>query len=748
MRRRGRNAAAVLGGLLVLATAQAQQGQRLPQIGYLYPAGGQVGTTFEIEVGGQNLNGVTNAWVTGKGVQATIVPQEPIINPRQAQELRDQVQELQNQKRTGENMKELAEIRRKLQLFQAQRRRPPALADTVIVRVTIAPDADPVERELRLGTGNALSNPLLFQIGQLPEVRETAKPAETEPRPRRENEPARGGAGLQAITIPATVNGRILPGDVDRFRFPAKKGQQLVVIASARALIPYIADAVPGWFQAVLALYDAKGNEVAYDDDYRFNPDPVLFYRIPADGDYTLEIRDSIYRGREDFVYRVALGELPFITSIFPLGGRAGTATTVQLAGWNLPLTRLTLNAAAKPPGSYPMSVRNQQWISNPVTFAIDTLAECSEKETNDTVATAQPLPGAMIVNGRIQTPGDRDVFRIETQAGETIVVEVFARRLGSPLDSVVRVTDEAGKVLAANDDYEDKGSGLATHHADSYLTCTAPATGAYFVHLADTQRHGGPEYSYRLRISAPRPDFALRVVPSSLSLRGPGSVPVTVFALRRDGFTNAIAVALRDAPKGFQLTGGTIPAGQDQVKCTIAGPATGNKEPVELHLEGRATIKGETVTRQAVPAEDLMQAFIYRHLVPSQELLVFASGRVQARAPELRVLSPLPVKIPAGGTATVRINVPQTTVAGKPEFELKDAPEGITIKQVTGSPTATEIVLQSDAGKVKPGLRGNLLVTGFVMRQPPAEKDKAAPPPRRVPVGTLPAIAFEVVQP
>ena len=31
--------------------------------------------------------------------------------------------------------------------------------------------------------------------------------------------------------------------------------------AQARQLIPYIADAVPGWFQPVIVLYDAGGNE-------------------------------------------------------------------------------------------------------------------------------------------------------------------------------------------------------------------------------------------------------------------------------------------------------------------------------------------------------------------------------------------------------------------------------------------------------------------------------------------------------
>ncbi len=70
----------------------------------------------------------------------------------------------------------------------------------------------------------------------------------------------------------------------------------------------------------MLTLYDAKGREVGYADDYTFHPDPVLSCRIPEDGEYTLEIRDAIYRGRADFVYRIAVGELPYVTGIFPLG--------------------------------------------------------------------------------------------------------------------------------------------------------------------------------------------------------------------------------------------------------------------------------------------------------------------------------------------------------------------------------------------------------------------------------------------
>ena len=92
------------------------------------------------------------------------------------------------------------------------------------------------------------------------------------------------------IPVPCTVNGQMASGEVNRYRFQARKGQRLVLSTQARQLIPYIADAVPGWFQPVMAVYDARGKEVAYDDDYRFKPDPVILFEVPKDGEYVLAI--------------------------------------------------------------------------------------------------------------------------------------------------------------------------------------------------------------------------------------------------------------------------------------------------------------------------------------------------------------------------------------------------------------------------------------------------------------------------
>jgi len=171
-------------------------------------------------------------------------------------------------------------------------------------------------------------------------------------------------------------------------------------------LTPYLADAVPAGFQAVVTFYDAKGKELAYDDDYRFHPDPVLHYRIPADGEYIVEIKDALYRGREDFVYRISLGELPFVTGIFPLGGQAGTKAEVNVAGWNLPTNKLMVDANSQ------SAIRNPQFI-NSVPFVVDTLPECVETQDFASLPQeAQPVDLPIIVNGRIDRSDDIDMFR------------------------------------------------------------------------------------------------------------------------------------------------------------------------------------------------------------------------------------------------------------------------------------------------------------------------------------------------
>jgi len=306
--------------LLALAIAPFVWAQQpiTPRVGYVYPAGGRQGGKFEVTVGGQFLDGVNNVYVSGAGVQAVVLKHVKPLTPAQFNQLREQLKGLMDKRSAGtpltaEDQKLAAELRQRI-ATSVRRPATPAIAETVTLEVTLAPDASPGERELRLATPNGLTNPLVFCVGRLPEFsKEPAKVASELPTPKvakKSDQPkTSASAAPMSITLPAIVNGQIVPGGVERYRFQAVKGQRLVVAASARQLIPYISDAVPGWFQATLALYDAQGKQVDYADHFLFHPDPVLHYEIPGEGEYVLEIRDAIYRGREDFVYRIAVGE-------------------------------------------------------------------------------------------------------------------------------------------------------------------------------------------------------------------------------------------------------------------------------------------------------------------------------------------------------------------------------------------------------------------------------------------------------
>jgi hypothetical protein len=114
-----------------------------------------------------------------------------------------------------------------------------------------------------------------------------------------------------------------------------------------------------------------------------------------------------------------------------------------------------------------------------------------AEKEPNNGFAQAQPLTLPQAVDGTIGQPQDVDVFRFEGKAGQRVVLEVFAARHGSALDSVLTLYDSGGRELASNDD--------ADGSADSRLEVTLPRDGTYFVSLLDAHDQGGPTHVYRV---------------------------------------------------------------------------------------------------------------------------------------------------------------------------------------------------------------------------------------------------------
>ena len=693
-----------------------------PHIGYIYPAGGRLGTVIEVLVGGKNIREATAVHVTGGKVSGQVLedPDKDLVLKR-AEDTKFEEVTVIPKKLDKENLKPSnfkfdlnTTVSKKEKASREKRRnskknkKDDPFPDTVKIKITIAEDALPGDRELRVITSAGLSNKFTFQVGQLPEV------YDAEPNNRPEQ-------ATKIPSLPALLNGQILQGlqgtqsDVDYYSFKGRKGQDLVVTADIRKLLPYIADGVPGWFQGTLAILDSKGTELIHSDNFRFSQDPVILYTVPEDGEYFLEVRDSIYRGREDFVYRISIGALPYITHIYPLGTSYGTSTFVRLYGKNLPVTAFEAESKDRKYLVQSLQVRNKENIlSNKVLFAFSDLPEVSNQNGNNSPEKARLLKLPVIVNGRITGVGVKDYYSFLGRAGQAIAIEVAARSLGSPLDSYIILTDSKGVKIADNDDdLTYKGEGMSTHHADSALLIKLPADGVYTLEIRDMQNKGGEEYAYRLRVSEPLPDFEVNSFPPNLTVPRGGTASFKAKVVRKDGFTGPVQLALQNDLGGLRLDSSVIPEGKTEMNLTVTA---GNKVKEGIsacRLEATGVVQGRKITRPVISAEDYMQAFAWKHLVPVSDQLVLVTPPMPYTL-AFAVPSGKIFELTQGKESSIPIDLVRN-----PDFQvnlqlqLLDPPPGIILRNSSfrGGNKDRQMATLRVESKVNPGLYENLVL-------------------------------------
>ena len=608
---------------LLLFTALGIVSLSAAHIGFLMPSGARQGTTVDIIVGGQALWGISGAVVSGNGVEVEsvkTVPSLPIPDSPQRRYIINVLKRFHKGVKTGVEKPENTESWRKheyydrlTELSDCERdilyrflfvprnslQASPAIAGRAIIRLKIAADAATGERELRLLQRNGiLSNPLKFFIGDAPEFREEFfqfPPAVQKP---------------VSFTIPGNLNGQITPGETDSYIFQAKKGEKLCFKLIGRYLKPFIGDGVPGHFQAVLEVVDKNKRTVAYADDYFFDPDPVLAFTVPEDGEYTLLVRDAIYRGREDFVYRIIArkGELPL----------------PQIKAPDIPQVPVISQSEAE---------------KNPVKYPV-------------------------IINGNLLNE-NQDNYRLTLQKDETVVIELFARRLGSPLDGVLKIFDEKGKMLAFNDDTERIKAGLILHNtADPQIIFTAPESGVYTVAVADVSKAYGKAYGYFLRIDKKRAVFAVYTAPSTKMIHSGSSTEINVAVERFGQYNGEIKLRVK-SPAGIKITGAdSIPAGADSAVITLEGNYDPKKPLMNLELEAYA---GDFKT-PVIPGDEAMQAFAYTHINPAKNFPV----RVNYRTTFAQWQNKESVcTITPGKSITLTVKATPAWIAGEPEITL-----------------------------------------------------------------------------
>jgi WD40 repeat protein len=275
-----------------------------------------------------------------------------------------------------------------------------------------------------------------------------------------ESEPNDSPTTGARVSLPASIVGVIgKAGETDYYRFDARAGQQVGVQA--------VTAATGSKLEPILVLTDGAGQIVAEGSN------GVLGHTCAAAGTYAVGIRDREYRGGTNMTYRLHIGDVPVVTSVFPLGVQRGSEAGIHVEGVHIGSTKsfkVKAPADAAPGARLPVPIETP--LGRPLGEPTVVVGEFAE------IASSQltlPVPGT--ANGRIATPGAAETWRFPARKGQRLIIEVNARRLGSPLDSRIEILDARGelvpratlrcvaKTYTTFRDHDSVGSGIRIEH-------------------------------------------------------------------------------------------------------------------------------------------------------------------------------------------------------------------------------------------------------------------------------------------
>jgi hypothetical protein len=508
-----------------------------------------------------------------------------------------------------------------------------ALAAANQFTVTVAADVPPGAYEARVLGRFGLSNPRTFIVGTLAEVLEKSGNGSPET--------------AQEIVLEATVNGRTDSQAADYYKFTVKKGQRVIVDCAARELDSRAADA--------LLLLSPDGRELE-----RARQGGLLDHTAAADGTLIVKVHDFVYRGGDQYFYRLTVTTGPHIDFVFPPAAEQGKVAKVSVFGRNLPggspskftldgkvLDQLTvdLTAPADPAarqrlgttlslGGASASLDGFEYrvkgangaLSNPALLTFAQGSVITEVEPNNSPDKAQAVSLPVNIAGQFASPNDRDWYAFDAKKGDAFWLEVTSHRLGLPTAPHV-VIQKAAKNEKGEETFTDVqeltesvvnagGPEFNTAHRDPVGRFEAKEDGSYRLGIRDLfgRTVASPRHTYLLTLRKESPDFRLVAVPDSApAKKAPADVytsapsmwrgealPIKLLVFRRDGFKEDITVTVSGLPAGIVAPSVKIPAASNVFSLFLAAKDDAPTGLGEVKITGTAKLGDATLVREA----------------------------------------------------------------------------------------------------------------------------------------------------
>ncbi len=671
---------AVIGSVTLTVCASAQ----IPRLNTLYPIGGKVGTSVEVELRGSNLTGadtfiVNSPYLTGKVDPSVGKPDEthkPVWQNKcgSCHELRSPSNRSLTPQQWSDVVERMVKVRQAplsadestkvTQYLQGMAR-----AGRVSAHLNISPDAKPGLYEVRVSNPKGVSTVGLFEVGNLPEI--TGAPGTLETAP--------------TVQLPCIANGSIT-GNYERhfFKFTAKQGQRLVFnLKGFRYNI-----LTQMFFNPNLRLYDNTGKEIQENHGY-FELDPLIDWMCQKDGDYTLEVRDILGRGNPGSVYRMSMGQVGYDTVAYPPALTGGKKSNLRLIGKNLPggVKDCTVEPAAgwglqligTPEGS-------QQVFVTPLTI--------------NTFSARKPVAGTFPCGftGRLDR-AEPQTFTVDLPQDTSLEFESYSTKLGSPANVVVQVLNAKGEQVARVEPEQRTVVKLAGKQT---YTVRVQETGALF----------GNDYVYYVEARPAQPNVVAVLRPDTITLRAGGKTAAEVLITRRERTAGNLSISAENLPDGVTAESIEFPPDRNQGFIIFTASPNAKVGDIPINVNVGVTVDDKTLHfYRAKPEEQYVMNNQARYTERTQSIL---SVRPSLDVKFERIDSG-PVRVHPRKGVEMKIKIDRSGgYKGGVVFLTTGLPSGwiASAESVGGDKNEVTLTIRPDGNNTQPFLKRDLKLT------------------------------------
>ena len=505
-------------------------------------------------------------------------------------------------------------------------------ANTRKFRVTVAGDVPTGVYEAWFVGRYGIANPRAFSVNRLSET----------------NEPG-GNDSLEkaaAIEVGTVVNGRSEARKSDFYRIAVKKGQRIIIHC--------VALGIDSKLEPVLNLRHGDGTLIRKNWGGH-----LLDWKAKDEGPLLVELHDAVYRGGNEFFYRLEIVSGPHVDFVFPpVIPESNPDNWVTLFGRNLPngkpgkirsvdgclleelemkvsdLARLPiaagggLSAASAFFKGTALSLKEGMGTSSAaVVQFVDDCPIVMEKEANDSAGQAWEIITPCQFAGRFYPARDVDWLKFSVKKGDVFWLDLHSERLGRdthPFMQVELVTrDDQGTLkssqTASTQKHADNPGGrhFDVSTRDVRQRFQAKQDGFCRVMLRDlfNQAVDDPTRVYSLGIRREAPGFRLAALPQAMPphkkdsrevlqwttfLRRGETTPIKVIVWREGNYNGPLELSVEGLPPGITFQGGQIP--KDGKSATLFLTASEKMESWEgfIRVLGVAKIGSKEIRRSA----------------------------------------------------------------------------------------------------------------------------------------------------